>query len=328
MSSNSAMRRSGCPGPWCSPCVDRASPSAAPMRILGFRLAYGSWKMICSRLRSRRMRAARQCGDVLAAVQHLAAGAVEQAKERCGRWCSCPIPTRPPGPASRRGGWRTTRRPRRAPAWSRVPKWRRRSRTSISGTSGDPSAGWTMSCMLMRPGLPARARSAPAAAGRCPPAPASRRGSAPGRGRSAARTHSPAAVPAGSTPGRGSRTERQDLRLDGHVERGGRLVGDQQRRVAGQRHGDHHALAHAARQLVRVLAWRGARRRGSPPAPASRAAARAPAARSMRLCRRSASAICSPMVSTGFRLVIGSWKIIATSLPRSARIADASASGS
>ena len=45
----------------------------------------------------------------------------------------------------------------------------------------------------------------------------------------------------------------EDLRLDGDVERGGRLVGDQQCRFAEQRHRDHHALAHAARELVRVL---------------------------------------------------------------------------
>ena len=44
----------------------------------------------------------------------------------------------------------------------------------------------------------------------------------------------------------------EDLRLDGHVERGRRLVGDQQLRVVGQRHRDHRALAHAARELVRV----------------------------------------------------------------------------
>ena len=35
----------------------------------------------------------------------------------------------------------------------------------------------------------------------------------------------------------------QDLRLDRDVERGGRLVGDDQRRLAHQRHRDHHALA-------------------------------------------------------------------------------------
>src|SRR5262249_53032736 len=45
----------------------------------------------------------------------------------------------------------------------------------------------------------------------------------------------------------------QNLRLNGHVERGGRLVGDQEVRIAGQRHGDHHALAHAARELMRIF---------------------------------------------------------------------------
>ena len=41
--------------------------------------------------------------------------------------------------------------------------------------------------------------------------------------------------------------EVEDLRLDGHVERGGRLVGDQQRGAVDQGHRDHDALAHAAR---------------------------------------------------------------------------------
>ena len=45
----------------------------------------------------------------------------------------------------------------------------------------------------------------------------------------------------------------EDLGLDGDVERRRRLVGDQQRRLAGQRHGDHHALAHAARHVVRIV---------------------------------------------------------------------------
>ena len=45
----------------------------------------------------------------------------------------------------------------------------------------------------------------------------------------------------------------EDLGLDRDVERGGRLVGDQQLRLAGQRHRDHHALAQAAGQLVRVV---------------------------------------------------------------------------
>ena len=44
----------------------------------------------------------------------------------------------------------------------------------------------------------------------------------------------------------------EHLGLDGHVESGGRLVRDQQVGVAGQSDGDHHPLAHPARQLVGV----------------------------------------------------------------------------
>ena len=40
--------------------------------------------------------------------------------------------------------------------------------------------------------------------------------------------------------------QRQDLRLDRDVEGRRRFVGDQQQRIAGQRHRDHHALPHAA----------------------------------------------------------------------------------
>ena len=46
----------------------------------------------------------------------------------------------------------------------------------------------------------------------------------------------------------------EDLRLHGDVQRRGRLVGDQQLRPAADRHRDHHPLAHAARQLVRIAA--------------------------------------------------------------------------
>ncbi len=45
----------------------------------------------------------------------------------------------------------------------------------------------------------------------------------------------------------------EDLRLNRHVERRRRLVGDQHGRLARQRHRDHHALAHAARHLMRIL---------------------------------------------------------------------------
>ena len=51
----------------------------------------------------------------------------------------------------------------------------------------------------------------------------------------------------------------QDLRLHRDVERGGRLVGDQEIGLVGERQRDHDALALAARELVRV-----ARRAGSP----------------------------------------------------------------
>ena len=112
----------------------------------------------------------------------------------------------------------------------------------------------------------------------------------------------------------------QDLGLDGHVERGGRLVGDQELRIARQRHGDHDALPHAARELVRVLL---------DPALGvgdvdelehldrlvhGVAAARAPRAGGWP--RRSARRT----VNTGLSEVIGSWKIIEISLPRIFRI--------
>ena len=46
--------------------------------------------------------------------------------------------------------------------------------------------------------------------------------------------------------------QRQDLRLHGDVERRGRLVRDQKIRLVGERHRDHHALALAAGQLMRI----------------------------------------------------------------------------
>jgi hypothetical protein len=39
----------------------------------------------------------------------------------------------------------------------------------------------------------------------------------------------------------------ENLRLDGDIERGGRLIGEQQPRPACKRHGDHHALVQPAR---------------------------------------------------------------------------------
>ena len=44
----------------------------------------------------------------------------------------------------------------------------------------------------------------------------------------------------------------QDLPLGDHVQGGGGLVEDDDARIQGQRHGDHHPLPHAAGQLMRV----------------------------------------------------------------------------
>jgi hypothetical protein len=50
--------------------------------------------------------------------------------------------------------------------------------------------------------------------------------------------------------------EVEDLGLDRDVERRGRLVGDEQQRVAGDRLRDHGALTLSARQLVREFVVR------------------------------------------------------------------------
>ena len=103
----------------------------------------------------------------------------------------------------------------------------------------------------------------------------------------------------------------EHLRLDGDVERRRRLVGDDQRRLAGERDRDHHALAHAAGELMRIVADAPRRRRGSGPRRAARSRARARLAPSARPWTVSASAIWSPTRITGFSAVIGSWKISA-----------------
>ena len=45
----------------------------------------------------------------------------------------------------------------------------------------------------------------------------------------------------------------EDLGLDRDIQRGGGLVGDEQAGTAGEGHGDHGALLHAAAELVRVI---------------------------------------------------------------------------
>ena len=44
----------------------------------------------------------------------------------------------------------------------------------------------------------------------------------------------------------------ENLRLDGDVEGGGGLIGDEEVGLVGQGHGDHHALALPTRKLVGI----------------------------------------------------------------------------
>ncbi len=115
----------------------------------------------------------------------------------------------------------------------------------------------------------------------------------------------------------------EDLRLDGDVERGGWLVGEEELRVAGKRHGDHHALAHAAGELVRVVVEAVAGFRDADHLEQLRRTLGA-AEWSIFRCSSSASVSWRPMVSTGLSEVMGSWKIMAMRLPRIWRISSSS----
>ena len=72
------------------------------MRIFGFRLAYGSWKMICSLLRSLRMRLAARACRCRRRGRAPGRRCSRPGAARRGRSCSCPSPIRRPGRASRR----------------------------------------------------------------------------------------------------------------------------------------------------------------------------------------------------------------------------------
>ena len=99
----------------------------------------------------------------------------------------------------------------------------------------------------------------------------------------------------------------QDLRLHDHVERRRRLVGDHQRRAAGEREGDHHPLALPAGELVRVAApERSASARPSSSSSPIRSRT-SPRARP-RSCRRIASAIWASTRCTGSSEFIAPWK--------------------
>jgi hypothetical protein len=112
---------------------------------------------------------------------------------------------------------------------------------------------------------------------------------------------------------------RQYLPLDGHVERRGRLVRDDDVRLVQQRDGDGDALAHPAGELVRVAPQPLVRARDADLAervarPLPRLFPRT------RSCACTVSIICVSIRRTGLSVIIGSWKIMAMRLPRSARI--------
>lgn len=92
------------------------------------------------------------------------------------------------------------------------------------------------------------------------------------------------------------------LRLNGHIQRGSRLISNQQLGIAGQRHRNDHALLHAAGKLVRVLK----RSAGMRTVSSMRIASSFAACLEMRLWLRIASAIWSATVMVGFSAVMGS----------------------
>ncbi len=107
----------------------------------------------------------------------------------------------------------------------------------------------------------------------------------------------------------------EDLRLDRHVERRRRLVGDEELRLARERYGDHHALAEPAGKLVGVVV-EALGRMGHPDELQDLERAIAGVLLRDLAVEPNPSAIWRPIVHVGLSDVIGSWKIIATSLPR------------
>ena len=114
--------------------------------------------------------------------------------------------------------------------------------------------------------------------------------------------------------------QREDLRLDGHVERRRRLVGDQQLGLVGERHRDHHALAHAAGELVRVGVHAPGRIGDADELEQlDRARSRALALDTSWCARIASSDLRCRRGRSGCSEDSGSWKTIAISLPRIAR---------
>ncbi len=86
--------------------------------------------------------------------------------------------------------------------------------------------------------------------------------------------------------------EPQHLRLDGDVERGRRLVGDQELRVVGERRGNDDPLPHAAGEPVRRIVIAARRPQGCRPRSSARSRGPWPRGRPIFWCARRVSAIC------------------------------------
>ena len=103
------------------------------------------------------------------------------------------------------------------------------------------------------------------------------------------------------------REQLENVRLNGHVERGGRLVGDQQRGPVGDRHRDHRPLPFAARELMRIGARRASGRWRCRPVRSGRRRAGAPRRAIRRACASIGAAIWSPIgverIERGHRLL-------------------------
>ncbi len=113
--------------------------------------------------------------------------------------------------------------------------------------------------------------------------------------------------------------EVDDLRLQRHVERGRRLVGDEQVGIHEERHGDGDALAHPAGELVRVVIDALLRVGDADPAQHLDGARPLGGGGLAALAVLDVAPSASPTESTGLSAVIGSWKTIAIS--RAAQVA-------
>ncbi len=182
--------------------------------------------------------------------------------------CSCPSPIRPPGPTRRwPAGLNETsstagevrRRTSRHAAVRATAACRPCARLGLGttfGASGARSA--KVDCARRRggnPGASCRDASAPRTERSVAPCSTTRPASI-----TAMRSHHRAARPRSwvirimAMPRSAWMRARSSITVCcvRDVEAGRRLVGDQQGGLAGDRHGDHDALAHAARQLVRI----------------------------------------------------------------------------